>query len=175
MHRPASAWQSFDADLQTIHSERQKNTAAKWQSVETPLPDFRLTDAQGKVWQLSDLKGKTTFIQVWAVWSSRYNDNLKPVQELYDRLKDRNDVVFLSFNADQCVEQIEGFLKERNYAFPVIPAYRYVQSLSPFTGWWQSWIIDSSGTMRAQLKGNVSAAEFVSETLDQMNRVTQRK
>jgi beta-lactamase regulating signal transducer with metallopeptidase domain/tetratricopeptide (TPR) repeat protein len=175
LNRPASAWQSFAAELQTIRSERQKKTAAKWQSAETPLPDFQLTDAQGKTWRLSDLKGKTTFIQVWAVWSSRYDDSLKPVQELYDRLKDRKDVVFLAFNADQSVEQIEGFLKERHYSFPVVPAYRYVQSISPFTGWWQSWIIDGNGTMRAQLKGNVSAADFVNDTLDQINQVSRRK
>jgi bla regulator protein BlaR1 len=175
LSRPEPAWQSFVAELQTIHSAQQKKNAAKWQSVETPLPDFRLTDAQGKTWQLSDLKGKTTFMQIWAVWASRTNDNLKPVQELYDRLKDRKDVVFLAFNADQSVEQIEGFLKERQYSFPIVPAYRYVQSLSPFTGWWQSWIVDKSGTMRSQLKGSVSGTDFVNEALDQINRVTQRK
>ena len=175
LRRPDSGWQAFLTELQTVRSERQKATAAKWQSVEIPMPDFRLTDAHGKVWQLSDLKGKTTFIQIWAVWSSRQRDNLQPVQELYDQVKDRKDVLFLSFNADQQTEQIEGFLKERLYSFPIIPAYRYVQSLSPYSGWWQSWIVDSSGTMRAQLKGNVSTADFVRETLDRMNQVAQRK
>jgi beta-lactamase regulating signal transducer with metallopeptidase domain len=175
LQRPDAAWQSFLAELQTIRSEQQKKTAAKWQNAEIPLPDFRLTDAQGKTWQLSDLKGKTTFIQIWAVWMSRNNDNLKPAQELYDRLKDRKDVLFLAFNADQYTEQIEGFLKERNYSFPIIPAHRYVQSISPFTGWWQSWIIDKNGILRAQLKGNVSTADFVTEALNEVNQVAQLK
>jgi beta-lactamase regulating signal transducer with metallopeptidase domain len=175
LHRPDSGWQSFLAELQTMRTERQKSSAAKWQKVEIPLPDFRLTDAHGKVWQLADLKGKTTFVQIWAVWMSATNDNLKPVQELYDRVKNRRDVLFLSFNADQQTEQIEGFLKDRPYSFPIIPAYRYVQSLSPFTGWWQSWIIDSNGTMRAQLKGNVSLSNFVNNSLDQINQVAQSK
>jgi len=33
-----------------------------------PLPDFQLTDLQGKTWRLADLKGKVTFINVWASW-----------------------------------------------------------------------------------------------------------
>jgi hypothetical protein len=175
LRRPETAWQSFLAELQNIRSQQIKQRMPAWKSVHIPLPEFRLVDAQGKTWQLSDLKGKTSFIQVWAVWSSKHNDNLKPVQGLYDRLKDRRDVLFLTLNADEYTPQIEPFLKEKGYTFPVIPAYRYVESISRFTGSGQSWILDRTGTIRMQLTGYIAGADAVNEALAQIDRLAQGK
>lgn len=175
LRRPETAWQSFLAELQNIRSQQIKQRMPAWKSVQIPLPEFRLVDAQGKTWQLSDLKGKTSFIQVWAVWSSKHNDNLKPVQGLYDRLKDRRDVLFLTLNADEYTPQIEPFLKEKGYTFPVIPAYRYVESISRFTGSGQSWILDRTGTIRMQLTGYIAGADAVNEALAQIDRLAQGK
>lgn len=33
-----------------------------------PLPDFDLTDIKGRRWRLADLKGKVTYVNVWATW-----------------------------------------------------------------------------------------------------------
>jgi hypothetical protein len=43
-------------------------THLEWQKSSEPLPSFRLTDLQGKTWQLSDLKGKVVFLNFWAAW-----------------------------------------------------------------------------------------------------------
>jgi hypothetical protein len=39
-----------------------------WQKSNEPLPSFRLTDLDGKTWQLADLKGKLVFLNFWAAW-----------------------------------------------------------------------------------------------------------
>ena len=39
-----------------------------WERVSKELPDAKLTDLNGKTWTLSDLKGKTVLINVWATW-----------------------------------------------------------------------------------------------------------
>jgi beta-lactamase regulating signal transducer with metallopeptidase domain len=175
LRRPETGWQSFLTELEGIRAARIKETTPKWQNAQISLPDFRLADAKGKVWQLADLKGKTCFIHVWAVWSSRGNENLKPIQELYNRLKDRPDILFLTLNADQYTPQIEPFLKDGGYTLPVIPAYRYVQSFKPFTGSGQSWIVDPGGNIRRELKGTISGADAVDEAIAQVDQVIKEK
>jgi beta-lactamase regulating signal transducer with metallopeptidase domain len=175
LRRPEAGWQSFLAELQSIRDEQAKKTAPGWKNVDIPLPDFRLQDAQGKTWQLSMLKGKTCFIHLWAVWSSKQSDRLKPVQDLYDRLKDRPDVLVLTLNADQYTPQIEPFLKEKGYTFPVIPALRYVGAIAPFTGSMRSWIVDQSGTIRKELAGYGWSPNAVSEAIAQIDQVAQQK
>ena len=175
LRRPEAAWQSFLAELEGVRIERTRKATPKWQSAQISLPDFRLADAHGKIWHLADLKGKTCFIQVWAVWASKGNENLKPIQELYSRLKDRPEILFLTLNADQYTPQVEPFLKEEGYTFPVIPAYRYVQSFEPFTGPGQSWIVDRDGTIRRELKGTISGADAVIEAIAQIDQINQGK
>jgi beta-lactamase regulating signal transducer with metallopeptidase domain len=175
LRRPEAGWQSFLAELQNTRDEQAKKTAPRWKNVDIPLPDFRLQDAQGKTWQLSMLRGKTCFIHLWAVWSNEQSDQLKPVQDLYDRLKDRSDVLVLTLNADQYTPQIEPFLKEKGYTFPVIPALRYVVSIAPFTGTMKSWIVDQAGTVRKELSGYGWSPNAVSDTIAQIDQVAQQK
>ncbi len=33
-----------------------------------PLPDFDLRDIRGRRWRLAKLKGKVTYVNVWATW-----------------------------------------------------------------------------------------------------------
>lgn len=162
LRRPESGWQTWLAGLETIRSERMKSTTS-WKAVQQPLPDFRLADAQGKIWTLSMLKGKTCFIHVWAVWSAKNSNSLDTVQELYDRVKDRPDSLFLTLNVDDYTPQIEPLIKERGYTFPVIPAARYVRAIRPFSGASRSWIVDKAGVIRMEIEGTEWGADGVNQ------------
>ena len=39
-----------------------------WEDANQPLADFELADLSGKTWNVSALKGKTTFLNFWASW-----------------------------------------------------------------------------------------------------------
>jgi hypothetical protein len=164
LRRPDSGWHTFLAGLETIRSERMKSTTS-WKAVQQPLPSFNLTDAKGNPWKLSMLKCKTCFIHVWAVWSAKNSNSLDTVQELYNRLKDRSDSLFLTLNVDEYTPQIEPLIKERGYTFPVIPAARYVRSIGPFTGAPRSWIVDKAGVIRMEIEGTEWG-------VDGVNRIT---
>jgi hypothetical protein len=54
-----------------------------------PLPDFTLPDLQGNPVQLSGLRGKVVFINIWATWCPPCVEAMPTMQRLYDRLHHR--------------------------------------------------------------------------------------
>ena len=97
--------------------EEQVETAevASWDTKNTALNAFELTDLQGRNWSLADLKGKVAFINVWATWCGPCREELPYVQKLTKQLKGRNDVVVLTLNTDEEVGKVEPFMKENKY------------------------------------------------------------
>ncbi|MDH4029141.1 MAG: redoxin domain-containing protein, partial [Nitrospirota bacterium] len=37
-------------------------------AIGSPAPDFEYADSEGRIWKLSDLRGKVVFINFWATW-----------------------------------------------------------------------------------------------------------
>jgi hypothetical protein len=54
-------WYGYQADALA-------QPALAWEEANLPLPSFQLTDLHGKTWQVADLKGKVTFLNIWALW-----------------------------------------------------------------------------------------------------------
>jgi thiol-disulfide isomerase/thioredoxin len=117
------------------------------------LPAFDLADVKGKRWSLADLKGKVVFVNIWATWCGPCRMELPLFQKLYDRLKDRKDVVALTFNIDENPGVIEPFLKQNAFTFPVLPALAYVQNFFTVTSIPRSWIVTADGTLREERVG----------------------
>lgn len=112
------------------------------------MPDFELVDLQGRTWRLADLKGRTAFVNVWATWCAPCRKELPHLQRLYDRVKDRPDVVLLTMNVDEKVPEVQPFVTKNGYTFPVIPAYDYVRKTLATTGIPRNWVIDAAGVWR---------------------------
>ena len=74
------------------------------------MPDFELVDLQGRPWRLADLKGKTAFVNVWATWCAPCRKEMPHLQRLYERVKDRPDVVLLTMNVDEKVAEVQLFV-----------------------------------------------------------------
>jgi hypothetical protein len=58
-------WQSWYGERAAALANE---THLTWETAQDPLPPFKLTDLQGKTWQLADLKGKVVFLNFWASW-----------------------------------------------------------------------------------------------------------
>lgn len=112
------------------------------------MPDFELVDLQGRTWRLADLKGKTAFVNVWATWCAPCRKEMPHLQRLYDRVKDRPDVVLLTMNVDEKVAEVQPFVTRNGYTFPVSPAYDYVRKTLATTGIPRNWVIDADGIWR---------------------------
>ena len=116
-----------------------------WRKPEGALTSFDLEDTTGKVWSLKSLVGKTVAINVWATWCGFCVAEHPAFQKLYDRVKDRKDVVLLTFNVDESLAEIEPYMKKNGYTFPVIPAEALVNTVLPVVGIPRNWVFNPKG------------------------------
>lgn len=126
---------------------------AAWSKLNKPLPDFSLPDLTGHMWRLQDLKGKVTFLNVWATWCGPCQAELPLVQKLYEKMKDNPDVLVLSLNTDENPGLLDPFLRKFKYTFPIIPATSLFVQIDQFMALPKNWIVDGNGTMRREQLG----------------------
>lgn len=82
-------------------------------------PDFELTLFDGETVHLSDYRGKTVVLVMWASWCPYCNDEFPMYEEMWQELRD-DDVVFLGVglkNDDQ--GEAEAFVEKHGATFPV--------------------------------------------------------
>jgi thiol-disulfide isomerase/thioredoxin len=138
--------QGWRAYLARIDSKSKPVSAevATWDTKNTALPEFDLTDLEGRKWSAADLKGKVAFINFWATWCGPCRLELPYVQKLREKLKDKKDVVVLTLNIDEEIGVVEPFMKENKYKFPVLlgQAYADSQGVNSIP---RNWVISSEG------------------------------
>jgi thiol-disulfide isomerase/thioredoxin len=137
-------WKAYLARNEVSKSKLATAELAAWDSKNTALPEFDLTDLEGRKWSLADLKGKVAFINFWATWCGPCKAELPYVQKLREQLKDRKDVVVLTLNTDEEVGKVEPFMKENKFNFPVLlgQAYADSQGINSIP---RNWIVSLDG------------------------------
>ena len=125
-----------------------------WRPSSQPLPEMNLQDMLGKSWTLASLKGKSTFVAVWATYCTPCMEELPYVQKLYELSLKRDSIQVITLNVDKNPGELEPFLKSRKYTFPVITdARNYVEG---FTGSFtipMNWMVDRSGVLDQESNG----------------------
>ncbi|MDA1315295.1 MAG: redoxin family protein [Acidobacteria bacterium] len=142
----------------------QAGSQAKWAESAIPLPDFEITDTDGRLWKLQDLKGKKTFVNLWATWCGFCMPELPVVEKMHKDLAEREDIQVISLNLDENPGVIQPFMEENGYNFPVLPATTFVEKLIPLLSLPRNWIVDPTGMIVHQQLGldpNVSPEEWL--------------
>lgn len=124
-----------------------------WERVSKDLPDAKLTDLNGKTWTLSELKGKTVLINVWATWCGPCRGEHPYLQALYDKVKDRKDIAVISMSVDNSIGDVEPYMKDKKYSFPVLFASSYINGVTPASGVPQNWIVGPDGKWEWKQEG----------------------
>ncbi len=97
-------------------------------------------------------------------------------QKLYEKLKDRKDVLVITFNVDDNVGLVGPFLAENKYTFPVIPASYLMSELVPSLGIPMNWIVDASGIVRLERVGfGGDGSKWIDEMVEAIGRVAAGK
>ena len=140
-----------------------------------PAPDFTLVDQYGETHTLSDYAGKTVFLNFWATWCGPCKSEMPDTQKLYESYGENSeDLVVLAVanpgGQDVSQEEIEQFLEDNGYTFPVLMdttgmtlAY-YGISAFPTT-----FMIDANGNVYGYVPGAMTASimeSVVQQTMD---------
>ncbi|MGA2594568.1 MAG: TlpA disulfide reductase family protein, partial [Bryobacteraceae bacterium] len=149
----------------------QELAEGRWVMPKKPIPSFELADLSGKTWKLTKLEGKSILINLWATWCGPCNAELPHLEKLYEKVKDRADLQILTFNIDEDLGLVEPFMKEKDYHFPVLPAYSLVVSLLDGFAIPQNWLVDPSGTWRWTQIGFGAESDWEGDMIQRLEAV----
>jgi len=80
--------------------------------------EFTLSDLQGKVWRLQDLRGKVVLVNFWATWCPPCRKEMPDIQALYDKYKDQGLVVLAI--SDEDAAKVQPFITEKKIGYTVL-------------------------------------------------------
>ncbi|MBO0857835.1 MAG: redoxin family protein [Chloracidobacterium sp.] len=168
-------WNAYLARNEASKGATEATEAATWDSKNQSLPDFALTDMQGKTWKLADLKGKVAFINLWATWCGPCKMELPYVQKLSDQMKDRKDALVLTLNIDDEIGLVDPFMKENKYSFTVIPAQAYAEGLG-VNSIPRNWVVSVDGTLTFEGIGfGNEGEEWMKKAIEMIDKVKSGK
>lgn len=79
---------------------------------------FSYVNEEGKIASTSELEGKVIFINIWASWCPPCRAEMPELEELYQKFKNDDRIVFLFLNEDQDGKKGLEYLKKSNFSIP---------------------------------------------------------
>ena len=126
-------------------------------------PDFTLPDLEGKLFRLSDFRGRVVFLNLWATWCPPCRMEMPSMEALYRRLQGRDFVMLAVAEDEGGAAAVRPFVRDAGITFPVLldPS----GTLSPrfgATGYPETFIIDRNGQV---VNHTIGPAEWDSEQM----------
>lgn len=84
--------------------------------------DFDLTDLEGNNVKLSELiKKGPVFVQFWATWCVPCKEEMKVLNELYNKYQDSGFVfVAITIDDQKSLSKVKPYIESKSYKFPVL-------------------------------------------------------
>ena len=118
------------------------------------MPDFVLPDLEGNMVQLSALRGKVVFINIWATWCPPCVEEMPTMQRLYERFHDR-DLALLAISIDALGAQVVApFMRQYGLTFPaLLDPTASIERLYRTSGVPESFVVDKHGHLVEKVVG----------------------
>lgn len=129
-------------------------------------PDFNGTTLEGDTVRLSDLRGKTVLINVFASWCGPCRLEMPHLVQLSNEL-DQDEVVFVGLNLQENPDAVTTFRDEFGIDFPLVlnEDGQLTNGLYTPIGLPTSWFIDREGVVRYVFSGAMTR-EVLENVLD---------
>jgi cytochrome c biogenesis protein CcmG/thiol:disulfide interchange protein DsbE len=121
--------------------------------VGNPAPQFELFDSKGKLWNLSELKGKVVFINFWATWCTTCKAEMKHKARLTEMMKDRPFQMLGMLFRDDPANLVDYYKKIKVTAPTLIDPGNSMAKLYGISGVPESFLIDKEGILRERFVG----------------------
>jgi thiol-disulfide isomerase/thioredoxin len=137
-----------------------------------PIPAFKLASLDGKTYSSDDLKGKFVVINFWGAWCGPCVKEMPELQKFYEKYKDHPDVVVLTIDSKDTLEQVKQFIALKKYTMPVLLEGEYFNEAGigvyPTT-----WFLDRAGKKVFQTGSSTSLFEEFSWRIESMLELDQ--
>lgn len=107
---------SYDRTTALLDARREKLAALDPNFGATDPMQFSLTALEGGKLKLSSLKGSVVVVDFWATWCVPCRAQHPLYEQVLDRFKARNDVIFLSIDTDEDHAQVPVFLDQNHWS-----------------------------------------------------------
>jgi len=115
-------------------------------------PDFTVADLSGKIYKLSDLKGKTVVLNFWFTTCAPCITEMPELNNLVDKYKNDDHIVFLSVTYNTA-EAVKTFLTKTAFNYLVAPGQRPLIDQYGIVAYPTNLIIDKNGHVAFLLSG----------------------
>jgi peroxiredoxin len=129
----------------------------------TPAPDFTLTDLNSKQWTLAALKGKTVVLNFWFTTCPGCIQEMPELNALQKGFN-KSEVVFLAPALDDA-PSINRFVKSHPFAYTLLPKAEALSSIYHISAYPTSMVIDPQGIIRFQQVGGKNIKEEIAAAI----------
>ncbi|PLR81011.1 thiol:disulfide interchange protein [Bacillus canaveralius] len=134
------------------------------------VPNFELTDIEGKKVILEELRGKKLLLNFWASWCPPCKEEMPYMQEMYEKYqKDGYEILAVNSTVTEKNRQdAVDFVKKYGLTFPIpMDERNEVSSRFEILTYPTSLFIDSDGIIRSRIIGGVNK-EFLEDELKRL-------
>ena len=119
----------------------------------TSLPAFALQDLQGNTVELTSLKGKKVFVNLWASWCPPCRREMPSIQKLYQSV-DTSKVSFVMLSLDDSFSKAKDYVAEQQLRLPVYYPAGQLPTLFNVNGIPATFIFDENGELMKKIEGS---------------------
>ena len=144
----------FLLSISAFGENQKKPTPKVGYEIGNIIPDFSITDLNGKSKSIKEFRGKTVMLNFWATWCPPCRAEMPSMEKLWNKSKNKNFVI-IAVSVDQSpTSKVAEFIKTNKYTFPVfhdangkLAAMFLIRSI-PTT-----YIVDKSGVILSKTRG----------------------
>ena len=128
--------------------------------INRPAPDFTVTTLDGQQLRMSDLRGKTVVLNIWASWCDPCKQEAGELNRAYAQYQGRN-VAFVGIAFNDDTDPMRDFVKQYGVPYPVAldPEGKISIDLG-ITGVPETYIVNPDGQMTQKWVGPITAKQL---------------